>query len=276
VAEEHGWDTVLVSDHVVNPDQIEAKYPYNEDGSRMWDHSAPWPDVWVATGMMAAVTKRLRFMQSVYVLPMRDPFHVAKALGTAALMSNYRVSLGLGLGWMHDEFEILGHPFAKRGARNDEMVEIMKKLWTGELVEHHGRFYDFAPLTMSPGMKEDIPIIVGGISQAAMRRTARLGDGWAPAYMTVDQVKDGLATIAEYQKEYGREGHPISTYTGCQDASDLDGYRRMRDAGITHATTAPWSLYSDSTDYRDMVKPKSLATMRDGLRRFADDFIAKL
>lgn len=276
VAEEHGWDTVLVSDHVVNPDQIEAKYPYNEDGSRMWDHSAPWPDVWVATGMMAAVTTRLRFMQSVYVLPMRDPFHVAKALGTVALMSNYRVSLGLGLGWMHDEFEILGHPFAKRGARNDEMVEIMKKLWTGELVEHHGRFFDFAPLAMSPGMREDIPIVVGGISPAAMRRTARIGDGWAPAYMTVDQVKDGLATIAEYQKEYGREGHPISTYTGCQDASDLDGYRRMRDAGITHASTVPWAVYSDSNDYRDMVKPKSLDTMRDGLRRFADDFIAKL
>ena len=121
-AEEHGWDTLALSDHVVNPDRIEARYPYGGTGERMWDHSAPWPDVWVATGMMAAVTRRLRFTQIVYVLPMRDPFTVAKALGTCARMSGYRVSLGLGLGWMHDEFEILGHEFAHRGARADEMV----------------------------------------------------------------------------------------------------------------------------------------------------------
>ena len=276
LAEACGWSSFGLSDHVVNPDVIEAKYPYNEDGSRMWDHSAPWPDVWVATAAMAAVTTKLEFIQSVYVLPMRDPFTVAKALGTAALMSDYRVSLGLGLGWMEDEFQILGHPFARRGARADEMVEVMKKLWTGRVVEHHGEFFDFPPLSMSPGMKGDIPIVVGGISKAAMKRVARLGDGWAPAYLTVDQVREGLATIREMQKEYGREGRPLSVYTACLDAFDLDGFRRMEDAGVTHLMTTPWLFGDQAVDYKDIAKGAPLDKLRAGIERFGESVIAKM
>jgi len=276
VAEEHGWDGFALSDHVVNPDVIEAKYPYNEDGSRMWDHAAPWPDVWVATGMMAAVTKTLRFMQSVYVLPMRDPFTVAKALGTCARMSGHRVSLGFGLGWMHDEFEVLGQPFAQRGARADEMIEVMRKLWTGEVVEHHGRFYDFAPLSMSPGLEQDVPLVVGGISEAALRRVARIGDGWAPAYLTVDGVRQGLERIRALQAEVGRAGHPLEVYTSCIDAADLDGFRRMEDAGVTHLIATPWIRYDGTLDYREIAKGASMDEMRDALRRFADEVIAKM
>jgi probable F420-dependent oxidoreductase len=276
IAEEAGWDTLALADHVVNPDVIEAKYPYNEDGSRMWDHTTPWPDVWVATGMMAAVTTKLRFMQNVYVLPMRDPFTVAKALGTCARMSKHRVSLGLGLGWMYDEFEVLGHAFARRGARADEMVEVIRKLWTGEVVEHHGEFFDFAPLSMSPGVGGEVPIVVGGISEPAMRRVARLGDGWAPAYLTVNQVREGIERIHEMQKDYGREGHPLSVYTSCIDAYDLDGFRRMEEAGVTHLVTTPWLEAEDMVDYKRMTAGASVPKMRDGLRRFADEFIAKL
>jgi probable F420-dependent oxidoreductase len=261
VGEEYGYDTFALSDHVVNPDVIDAKYPYNEDGSRMWNHETPWPDVWVATAAMAAVTKKLEFIQAVYVLPMREPFSVAKALGTAALLSNYRVSLGLGLGWMHDEFAILGHPFKGRGKRNDEMIEAMKLLWTGKLVEYHGEHIDFPPLAMAPGMKGDIPIVVGGISQAAMRRTAKYGDGWAPAYLTVEQTREGLAQIKTMQKEYGREDVDLTCYCAC--------------IGISHMVTTPW-LFGETLDYKDMVKPKSIETLRDGMKRFADSVIAKM
>jgi probable F420-dependent oxidoreductase len=276
LAEQCSWDGFGLSDHVVNPDVIEAKYPYNEDGSRMWDHSAPWPDVWVSTAAMAAVTTKLEVIQSVYVLPMRDPFTVAKALGTCALMSNYRVSLGLGLGWMHDEFEILGHPFKGRGKRADEMVEVMQKLWTGELVEHHGKYIDFEPLTMSPGMKGDIPIVVGGISKPAMDRVARLGDGWAPAYLTVEGVREGLAYIREKQKEYGREGKPLTVYTSCTDAFNLDGYKRMEDAGVTHAITTPWLFGKEAIDYKQIAKGAPLDKLRAGIESFAHAVIAKL
>jgi probable F420-dependent oxidoreductase len=275
-AEQHGWDTLALSDHVVNPDVIEAKYPYNPTGERMWDHASPWPDVWVATAMMAAVTTRLRFFQSVYVLPMRDPFTVAKALGTCARMSKHRVSLGLGLGWMYDEFRILGHSFEHRGARADEMVEVMRKLWTGRVVEHHGRFFDFPPLAMSPAVGGEIPIVVGGISEPALRRVARLGDGWAPAYLTVEQVRAGIARIRELQKPLGRERRPLSVYTSCIDAHDLDGFRRMRDAGVTHLVTTPWLRGHEAVDYQRLTKGAPLGEIRDGLRRFADEVIAKL
>jgi alkanesulfonate monooxygenase SsuD/methylene tetrahydromethanopterin reductase-like flavin-dependent oxidoreductase (luciferase family) len=207
---------------------------------------------------------------------MRDPFTVAKSLGTCARMSKYRVSLGFGLGWMHDEFEILGHPFEHRGGRADEMVEVMRKLWTGELVEHHGRFYDFEPLAMSPGMEAEIPIVVGGISEPALRRVARLADGWAPAYLTVEQVREGLQKIRAMQGRYDREGRELQVYTACTDAWDLDGYKRMEDAGVTHMITTPWLIYSGSTDYKEMAKGTSRENMRDGLRRFADDVIAKM
>ena len=276
LAEECGFATFGLSDHVVNPDVIEAKYPYNEDGSRMWDHSAPWPDCWVATAAMAAVTTKLEFIQSVYVVPMRDPFTLAKALGTCALMSNYRVSLGVGLGWMHDEFEILGHSFRGRGPRTDEMIEVMKKLWTGELVEHHGKYFDFEPLVMSPGMKGDIPMVIGGISEPAMERTARVGDGWAPAYLTVDGVREGLAHIRERQKHYGREGHDLTVYTACLDAFDLDGYRRMEEAGVTHAVTQPWLFGDKAIDYTEVAKGASLDVLRAGLENFANGIISQM
>jgi probable F420-dependent oxidoreductase len=276
VAEEHGWDTIALSDHVVNPDRIEAKYPYNETGERMWDHASPWPDVWVATGMMAAVTTRLRFFQSVYVLPMRDPFSVAKALGTCARMSGHRVTLGVGLGWMADEFRILGHAFEQRGPRTDEMIEVMRKLWTGKVVEHHGRFFDFPPLSMSPGVGAEVPIVIGGISEAALRRVARLADGWCPAYLTVDQVRAGIARIRALQKEYGRERRPLSVYSACLDALDLDGFRRMEEAGVTHLMTTPWLFGRERFDYADLTRGASAAEIRDGLRRFADAVIAKV
>jgi probable F420-dependent oxidoreductase len=275
-AEQNGWDAISVSDHLVNPDKIEAKYPYNEDGERMWNHSTPWPDVWVSTAMMAAVTERLEFLQSVYILPMRDPFHVAKAVGTLAIMSKHRVSLGIGLGWMFDEFKVVGAPFERRGRRMDEMVEVMRKLWTGDLVEHHGEFYDFAPLSMAPGVGRNVPIVVGGISDFALRRTARIGDGWAPAYLPIEGIRQGIEKIREYQKEYGREGAELRVYTSAIDAVEADGYERLEEIGVTHTTSTPWINFDGDRDFAQMVKGVPLETILDGIKRFSDDVIAKL
>jgi probable F420-dependent oxidoreductase len=282
LAEAHGYDTVMLSDHLVHHEVIASKYPYTELGARAWTPQTAWPDVWVATGMMAAVTRRLRFLQNVYVLPMRDPFHVAKALGTAARLSGYRVGLGLGLGWLREEFELLGVDFHARGRRADEMIEVMRKLWTGELVEHRGEFFRFDRLSMSPAVGGPVPIIVGGISEAALRRAARLGDGWAPAYLTIDGVRQGVEQIRKLRRAYGRPDAPLAVYGSCTDAHGLDGYRRMEEAGVTHTGGAPWLLYGDDgsagahgIDISRMLNP-SLQRMRDGLRRFADDVIAKL
>ena len=190
----------MLSDHVVHPEKIASKYPYREDGQRPWEAPDHWPDVWVAMAAMGAVTRRLRFLTGVYVVPMRNPFHLAKAIGTAAVLTNYRVELGIGLGWMRDEFALLGEDFDSRAARTGEMIEVMRKLWTGEMVEHHGRFYDFDRLNMRPAVRGAIPLIVGGVTDAALRRTARIGDGWIPHAIPTAEARDAIAAIRRYRE----------------------------------------------------------------------------
>ena len=268
LAEQHDWDALVLSDHVVHPQTIESKYPYASDGRRPWEAPDPWPDVWVAIGAMGAVTTQLRFLTGVYVVPMRHPLHLAKALGTAAVMTGNRVMLGMGLGWMRDEFELLGEDFDTRAARAEEMVAVMRKLWTGEMVEHSGRFFEFGPLNMRPPVKERISIVVGGVTEAAYRRIGRFADGWLPHAISTKEAVEGIAKIRGYRAEAGRADEPLIAVVPLNDAFDPDGYRRAEDAGVTHVLTAPWLAYGGSH--------KSLADKRDGLRRFSDQVIAAM
>jgi probable F420-dependent oxidoreductase len=268
IAEQHGWDTLVLSDHVVHPETIRSKYPYKEDGQRPWEALDHWPDAWVAMAAMGAVTERLRFLTGVYVVPMRHPLHLAKAIGTAAVLTGYRVSLGLGMGWMRDEFELLGERFDQRGARADEMIEVMRKLWTGEMVEHHGRFFDFDRLNMRPPVRGEVPLLVGGMTDAAMRRIGRVGDGWLPHAISTQEAREGIEKIRGFRAEFGRESAPLSAIVPLNDAFDTDGYRRAEDVGVTHVLTAPWLTYGGSHH--------SLDDKRDGLRRFADEVIGKM
>jgi probable F420-dependent oxidoreductase len=222
----------------------------------------------VAIGAMAAVTKRLRFLTGIYVLPMRNPFNVAKAVGTAAVLSGGRVTLGVGVGWMREEFALLEQPFEQRGPRTDEMIEVMRKLWRGGMVEHHGRFYDFPRLQMSPAPPGPIPILVGGISDAAFRRVGRLGDGWISDIHTFEELRTIIAKIRAQRRAAGREQEPLEIVAACSDAFGVDGCRRLEEIGVTHLQTMPWLFYGGITDALD----KKL----EGLRRFADDVISKL
>jgi probable F420-dependent oxidoreductase len=217
---------------------------------------------------MAAVTKRLRFVTGIYVLPMRNPFVVAKAIGTAAVMSSYRVSLGFGVGWMKEEFDLLGESFRNRGKRTDEMIDVLRKLWAGGMVEHHGVFYDFAPLQMSPAVAGEIPLIVGGLSEPALRRAARIGDGWISDIHTTEELAAIIAKLNTYRAEYGRAQRPFQVIAAARDAFDLGGFKRLEDVGVTHLQTMPWALYGGSGD--------TLAEKQKGLERFADEIIAKM
>jgi probable F420-dependent oxidoreductase len=263
-----GWDAVLVSDHVVHPETIRSPYPYTKDGAPRWSADTAWPDPWVAIGAMAAVTSRVRFMTGIYVLPLRNPFVVAKAVGTAAVLSDERVTLGVGVGWMREEFELLEQPFERRGRRADEMIAVMRKLWTGRVVEHHGEFYDFAPLSMLPAPRAPIPIVVGGISETALRRAARIGDGWISDIHTTAELRDVAAKLRALRAECGRGDEPFEIVAACSDAVNVDGYRRLEDAGVTCLQTMPWFFYGGATH--------DVARKVEGIRRFADDVIAKL
>lgn len=268
VADACGWDAMVVSDHVVHPEKIATPYPYTADGTPRWDAPTPWPDPWVVIGAMAAATERIRFLTAIYVLPMRNPFVVAKAVGTAAVLSNDRVTLGIGAGWMEEEFALLEQPFARRGARMDEMLAVLRKLWAGGMVEHHGEFYDFPRLQMSPAVERPIPIYSGGVSKVAFRRVGRLSDGWISDLHTTAELAEIVAELRRQREEHGRADQPLDVVAACSDAGNLDGYRRLEELGVTHLQTTPWVFYGHDG--------RSLEGKLDGLKRFAEDVIQKM
>ena len=172
LAEKLGFAGVTMSDHVVRFRAGASRYPYAGTGRMAMDETAPYPDPWVLCGALARATQRLRFMTYVYIPALRDPFSVAKAISTAALVSNDRVLMGVGVGWMEEEFALLERPFRQRGRRTDEMLDVIRKLFSGEMVEHHREFYDFDPVQMAPAPLRRPPILVGGHSPGALRRAA--------------------------------------------------------------------------------------------------------
>jgi probable F420-dependent oxidoreductase len=267
-ADEYGYDYVAVPDHVVFPESIDSKYPYSDDGSRIWRPATPWVDPMVAIGAMSSVTSRLRFVTHVFVLSMRNPFLVAKAVSTAAVLSNDRISLGVGVGWMREEFELLGQDFDSRGERTDEAVEVLRLLCRGGMVEHHGRHYDFERLEISPVPAKPVPILVGGRSAGAFQRAARYGDGWIAVLHEFNELASIIAHLRMLRRRFGREGELFEIHGACSEAVDLDGFRRMRDIGVTHAVVVPWIFYGGDSG--------SMADRREGLERFAGDVIAKL
>jgi len=265
-ADEAGYDFMATSDHVVNHEVLSVDYPYTPDGSRRWEPFTEWADTWVAIGAMAAVTRQLRFVTNVYVLPMRPPFAVAKAVGTAAVLSGGRVALGVGMGWNADEFALMEQPFAKRGRRADEMLEVCRKLWAGGWVEHHGEFYDFDRVEMTPAPPSPVPVYVGGMSEVALRRAAR-NDGWISDLHSTEELASYCARLRSYREELGLPVDDFTVIGSCDDAYDYDGYRRLEDAGVTHLLTLPWVFYGGFTD--------DLQQRVDGLRRFADDILSR-
>lgn len=267
-ADECGWEAMSFSDHVVNPEKLNTPYPYTENGERRWQPFTDWPDPWVMIGALASITTRLKFTNNIFVLPMRNPFLVAKAISTAAIISDNRVIPAIGVGWSKDEFELLQQDFHTRGKRADEMVEIMRLLWTGELVEYQGKHYQFPPLEMNPAPSAYIPIWVGGISEAAMRRAARIGDGWVTDLQTSEEILASIAKIKTYRREYGRDKLPFSVMATPSDAFTPNAYKRLEEGGVSHILTQPWAFYHGDT--------QDLAKKIDGVKRFADDYISVL
>jgi probable F420-dependent oxidoreductase len=233
----------------------------------MFDGRTPFPDPWTAIAAMAAVTQRLRFATFVFILPLREPIQLAKTLGTLSLLSQGRVALGAGAGWIREEFDALGIDFHTRGRRMDEMVVAMRKLWTGEVVEHHGRFFDFAPLQMSPAPGQRIPIWFGGLSDAAMKRATSLGDGWLGIGNTPDEAAQILARLRALRREAGKEHEPFETIVPLTTPLEPDTLRRLEPLGMTGANCFPFSFTLGPTS--------TLAQKREQLLRFGEAVIAQ-
>jgi probable F420-dependent oxidoreductase len=242
-AEEVGFDQVSLSDHVFYPGKLESLYPYSRSGRPSFPPETPWPDVWVMTGALAAATERVRFATHVYVRPARNPFVVAKAVGTAAYLSGDRVLFGVGAGWMREEFDQLEQPFARRGARMEEQIEVLRTLWRGGMVEHHGEFYDFDPLEMAPAPARPVPILIGGQTELALRRAARIGDGWLGTQYPLDELRGYVERLQAYRREYGTDGRPFEIQAAVIDRlPEAEVCAELDELGVTALITSAWLI----------------------------------
>jgi probable F420-dependent oxidoreductase len=265
VAEEAGFDSIAVPDSVFYPEQVSAPYPYTPDGSRFWTGETPFVDPFVAIPAMAAVTSRIRFYTNVLKLPLRSPLLAAKQVSSIAVLSGNRFALGVGLSWIPEEFTWTQTAKKTRGARTDEAIEIVRRVCSGPgWVEYHGQHYDFDRLMISPVPDEPVPIWVGGHSESALARAARLGDGWISVNVTTQEISDAIAALRN--KRGSLDGFAISVLA--TDAFDLDGYRRLADLGVTHAQCVPWYFYGGD--------PDAMSTRRDAMLRFSDEVMTKL
>jgi len=268
-AEDHGWDAITFSDHIVHPERITTAYPYTETGERRWEAFTEWPDPWVTIGACAAVTKRIRFTNNVFVLPIRNPFQVAKAVSTAAVLSNNRVTLTIGVGWSRDEYELMGQDFHTRGKRCDEMLEILPKLWSGEMVEHHGDFFTFPRVQLSPAPDKPPPIYIGGTSEAALRRAARLGDGYIGAGTAPDDVAPLLGRLQALRTEYGRGHLPFEAMLGIAAEPSAALYKGLADQGLESTVSPPFQFALGK-------RRSTLDEKKRYMERFAENIIHKL
>ena len=241
-----GFHGMLLADHLVAVKTPSAPYPYTADGQPGWPPETPFPDVWVSIGALAAVTTTLHFGSSVYIAPARDVFSVAKQVSTAAVLSDNRVTLGVGAGWMKDEFDLTGQSFGDRGERLDEMICILSELWSRDWVEHHGKHYRFDAVQMSPRPTAKVPFWAGGYSAPAIRRATARCDGWVgvaaseeQGVQIIDRLRAGLR--AHDRPEAGFEITLSLTHPVTPEVVDLwAGY------GATGLIVRPWAGILDS------------------------------
>jgi probable F420-dependent oxidoreductase len=268
-AEDLGFEGIIGADHALYPKKMAPSYPYSDSGIPSQTAESEYPDMWTSTAAMAALTTRLRFVCGIYVLPLRDPIEVAKQAATLSILSKGRFVLGVGVGWMKEEFDIYGVDFASRGRRMDEMIEVMKGLWTGQYFEYHGEFFDFDPIVVSPTPSHPIPIYFGGAAPIALRRTARVGDGWIGTGNSPEEVPGVLGKIEGLRAEAGRGDQSFESVVGVYAEPSVDLYRRLEDDGMTSGIHLPFWFAFDGPSTLDQKKALMERYAEDIIRHFA-------
>ncbi len=263
--EQLGFESMWTFEHVIVPENYESVYPYSPSGKLAVKPDSPFVDPLIAISFAAAVTERIRFGTGVNILTQANPLYLAKQASSIDHLSGGRLMLGLGVGWLKEEFDALGVPFERRGARADEYLDAMRQAWTGDTVDHRGDFVDWTGFRMLPRPTQEpgVPIIVGGTTDAAIRRVVARGDGWYMIHKDLDHFDDNLARL---RAECDRQERDV-------DEIELTAYwnhHREGMAGLEH--------YRNSGVTRVLV---NLAALRMGeaeqaARRFADEVFAEL
>jgi len=234
-AESAGFESLWGGEHVILPSKIESPYPYTEDGKIPAQPDTPIPDPLIWLAFAAAAAPSMRLGTCILIVPQRNPLILAKELATLDQLSGGKVELGLGVGWLQEEFDALGVPWERRGARNDEYIEAMRTLWSGPEVEFHGEFVNFPTVTCSPRpVQPTIPILVGGDSDVAIRRAARLADGYFPGEGDADRLASLITRVRQAAEDAGRDPNEIeiNAMFSMQMADPVAGVEKFAELGV--------------------------------------------
>jgi len=258
-----GYDSLWVSDHVVIPWRIASRYPYNASGDFPLPPTGDFLEPLTALALVAGVTDRIALGTSVLVLPHRHPVLAAKMLATLDHLAPGRVICGAGVGWMREEIELLGAPYARRGAWSDEAIRVMRACWTEERAAFSGEFFRFEPVGCRPRpARGTIPIWIGGHTERAFRRVVELGDGWHAAFPTHADLGHALSRLRDACAKAGRDPATLTVSariglpTKQPAAETLASVRALRDIGVQHLILEP--------------AVRDAATMTAVVERFAD------
>jgi len=267
-ADEAGYHGFTIPDSICYPEVSDSKYPYTPDGNREFLDGKPFIEPLILAASLAAVTERLRFATFVVKLAVRNPVLVAKEIMSLAVMSDNRFSFGVGLSPWPEDFAVTGVPWEGRGRRMDEMIDILRGLSTGDYYEFHGDHFDFQSIKMTPAPSQPIPILIGGHSDAAIRRAARVGDGWMHAGGPDEDLRKMIDRLKELRSEYDRSNEPFEIHVISMEGFTLDGLRRLEDGGVTDAVVGLRPGYEGDA--------MSLEEKLSAVNRFADEVICKL
>jgi probable F420-dependent oxidoreductase len=267
-AEAAGFRGIALADHVAIPLRFDSTHP--SGGPTPFDHRSDFPDPLVTSATVLASTTKLEVMTYVYVLPLREPFSVANQVATLARLCPGRFRFGVGAGWLTEEIELLGHPVAGRGRRMDEMLEIIRRFWTEEEVEHHGEFFDFGPVGIAPRPAARVPIWVGGKSPAALDRAVRQ-DGWLGMNYELPEVYALLEDLARRLAERPAPAHAdgdrfeVFVIPNAEPSEAL--YEDLERRGVTATMGMAWA-------YNDRAF-SSFAAKRNAIEGFAARFLGR-
>jgi probable F420-dependent oxidoreductase len=269
-AEAAGYTSMTVADSLIYPKESDSKYPYTDTGDREFLDGKEFIETMILCAHLFAVTSTLRLTPFVLKLPIRPPVLVAKQASSLAYLSGNRLGLGVGLSPWPEDFAALGVPWEQRGKRMDECMDILRGLTSGEYFEYHGDFHDIDALKQCPGATEPIPLLVGGHSDAALRRAVLKGDGWMHAGGDGEELDRLLARLAEIRKAEGDDRDDFEVHVISYDAYTLDGVKRLEDKGVTDCIVGfriPYIVGPDT---------EPLQTKVDNLNRYAEDIISKV
>ncbi|MEO6123603.1 MAG: TIGR03619 family F420-dependent LLM class oxidoreductase [Ilumatobacteraceae bacterium] len=273
-----GYHGLLISDHLCYPQQLTSQYPYSPhaDGRPIWEPEAAWPDPWVLIGAMSSVTTQLHFTTNIYIAGHRPILQVAKEVATASVLTEGRVALGVGAGWMKEEFDLQGQDFTNRGKRLNEMIPALRELWRGGWVEWHGEHYDIPPVMLEPHPPTPVPIYTGGHTDAALRRAAKYADGWIGNAYPWDEAAEHVGRLRRFLAEEDRDTSNFEIICGLYEMPSVDIYRRAEtELGITGTICMPWAMGNVSTGDRRNLNDVA-AAYQSYIDQFAETIVLPL